>query len=836
MSNKRFGLKEVADVTFYKLDEHGRPGSPVICLDTLKVSNIEQTAEQADAKGGKGNASLISWDHSKEINVILQDAMLSEKTLEMTYGKGSDGTITISANTFPGCYYVEGMTYTRDMETGKDEILKLFIPRAKIISENTITMEAEGDPTVFDMKLKALRGTNGEMMRLAMEASEADGLKFTKLRDDWGYEVTGGAFTSRDLIIPSSYNGERVSQINDFSGRRFETVTIPDTVIQINDGAFGGCSNLTLINLPSALEEIRPYTFAECSSLRSIIIPKNVGDIEANAFEGCLALEEIKVDKNNESYMDIDGALFATNMFNIPVEILKYPAGKVGHCSLPETVNIIGAACFEEAYYLPSISFPITRDMTIGKRAFKDCVSLTAVNIPHQSAIVNTQAFVGCTSLRAVSIPLGSEVSSNAFTGCDNLRRIYVNAPAGTIVGSPWGSSASVYWGVETDSEGIVYSQSAEEPAVYDIVGEVFAGEHLVIPETYNNNSVNAILTQAFRGCGSLKSVHIPSTITRMEQLCFVQCPFLTAFSVDENNPNYSAIDGILFDKKEYGKKLLIFPEGKGPNCIIPEGTTTIDTYAFYQNQSLTSVTIPNSCKGVNGSSFVGCSSLTTFVVSENNQNFSTIDGVLFNKDKTTLQIYPRERSGAYSIPNNVTTINSYAFSTCDGLTSVTIPESVTSILLDAFAKCAQLKSVIFHEGITKIGVEAFENCKSLTSINLPQSLTTIGAGAFANTGLTSVDIPGGVVELSESLLQGCSSLTSVNIGEGVKTIGGLAFKDCINLPSITIPESVTAIASNAFENCDSLIIITINKEEDSISGKPWGAKNATIHWAGGES
>lgn len=289
----RYGIKEVADVTFYELDENnpGVPVKPVLYLDTLKVSTIEQTAENTDAKGGKGNTSLLTWDYGKEITLNLEDALFSSRSLEVMYGSkakeklgkrlktqtiqlnnpgelelfkvaasgnyyasvetaiaiglpcvatdGDDGvvachytengksyngtgTITvngieldlmseidadllvsaglltegqaadgesavlptglylfqiaveldsieldISANAFPGTYYVTGDTYTRNETTGKDEFFQFIIPKVKVLSENnTITMEADGDPTVFNMTLKVLKSKNAPMMSL----------------------------------------------------------------------------------------------------------------------------------------------------------------------------------------------------------------------------------------------------------------------------------------------------------------------------------------------------------------------------------------------------------------------------------------------------------------------------------------------------------------------------------------------------------------------------------------------------------------------------------------------------------------------------------------------
>lgn len=223
---EKYGIKEVADVTFYEIEDDESRGAPVLYLDTLKVSTIEQTAEEAEARGGKGNPPLIVWDYGKEINVTLEDALFSAKSMSIMFGGGAkaeditsvvrtfpaskvsaegkviergveliltdleyynaDGTegeegsadfvtgtvavtgreIEISADTFPGTYYITGDTYARSSVTGKDEFFQFIIPKAKVQSENTITLEAEGDPSVFNMSLKVLRPSDGVMMKL----------------------------------------------------------------------------------------------------------------------------------------------------------------------------------------------------------------------------------------------------------------------------------------------------------------------------------------------------------------------------------------------------------------------------------------------------------------------------------------------------------------------------------------------------------------------------------------------------------------------------------------------------------------------------------------------
>lgn len=182
MLNKKFGIKEVADVGFYTVgtvevnEETGAvtaTAAPVLTFDTLKVSTLEMTAEQSEARGGKGNPPLIIWDYGREVNVTLEDALMSMDCLNAMFGDTTaNNVITVNANKFPGTYAVVGMTYARD-EDGYDHVFTFYIPKAKIQSENTITMEAEGDPTVFNMSLRVLRGNDaGDMVKFILNKNE----------------------------------------------------------------------------------------------------------------------------------------------------------------------------------------------------------------------------------------------------------------------------------------------------------------------------------------------------------------------------------------------------------------------------------------------------------------------------------------------------------------------------------------------------------------------------------------------------------------------------------------------------------------------------------------
>lgn len=207
----------------------------------------------------------------------------------------------------------------------------------------------------------------------------------------------------------------------------------------------------------------------------------------------------------------------------------------------------------------------------------------------------------------------------------------------------------------------------------------------------------------------------------------------------------------------------------------IPDSVTTIGDDAFYGCQTLESIHIGGSVAHIGEWALSGCDSLKSITVSSNNPNFSSYDGVLFNKEKNLLVQFPGGKSGNYTIPYGVTTIGDRAFEYCN-LTSITISDSVTYIGKKAFEECT-FTSVELGSGVTYIGKRAFTWCNNLEHITIPGNVTYIDDDAFGD----------------------CSKLSSVYIESGVTYIGEIAFESCENLSSITIPDSVTYIGDSAF-------------------------------------
>ena len=261
-------------------------------------------------------------------------------------------------------------------------------------------------------------------------------------------------------------------------------------------------------------------------------------------------------------------------------------------------------------------------------------------------------------------------------------------------------------------------------------------------------DSVTSIGDSAFCGCASLTNIEIPNSVTSIGKYTFSHCKSLT-------------------------------------NIEIPDSVTSIGEEAFSFCESLTNIEIPDSVTSIGEEAFSGCTSLKEITVDKDNQNYSSVNGVLFNKNKTELIAYPNQKGNTYTIPNGVTSIGIGAFAYCTSLTEVKIPNSVTSIGYSAFSFCESLTNIEIPNSVTSIVSEAFSGCTSLTNVEIPNSVTSIEITAFYS----------------------CTSLTNVEIPDSVTSIGYSAFAYCTSLTEVKIPNSVTSISIGAFKDCNNLTI-----------------------------
>ena len=269
----------------------------------------------------------------------------------------------------------------------------------------------------------------------------------------------------------------------------------------------------------------------------------------------------------------------------------------------------------------------------------------------------------------------------------------------------------------------------------------------VVIPNKINGVSVKSIGNCAFEWCEKLTSITIPGSVTSIGDNAFSCCIYLKSITIPNSVTSIGddAFNGCL----------------SLPSITIPDSVTSIGDNAFAACEFLKSITIPDSVMSIGYNAFRGCGSLESITVDGRNINYSSKDGVLYNKSQTALIKYPTYNARkSFTIPNSVTSIGDCAFERCDPLTSITIPNSVTSIGDYAFSQC-HLTSITIPDSVTSIDDWVFSWCGSLTSITIPNSVTSIGYSAFLSCrSLTSITIPDSVTDIGDDAFLNCYKLT----------------------------------------------------------------------------
>lgn len=423
---------------------------------------------------------------------------------------------------------------------------------------------------------------------------------------------------------------------------------------------------------------------------------------------------------------------------------------------------------------------------TIGDLAFSRCSDLAIVVIPDSVVTIGESSFSNCTGL--VSVSFGNKVSSigtTAFYGCRSL--ISIDLP----------------------------------------------------------NSVLSIDSSAFENCISLRTVVLGAGVNKIDDDVFDGCTALTSITVDNTNPKFASIGGVLFDKDV--TKLVRYPAGIsaesysvpstveviGSNSftdsvnlesvIIGKNVTRIDSIAFRDCSKLSAISIPDSVERVGYEAFDGCTSVATIrigtglssisdsfphsgnlvsvEVDDGNLFFASDDGVLFNKEMTKVILYPSSKAGdSFTVPDTVTTIGSYALQGCSILSEVDLGHA-TTVESGAFRDCTKLLKVVIPDSMVSIGSWAFSGCSSLVDVDFGNGVERIGSYAFDDCdALLSIDLPDSVLSIG-SWAFSCSSLTTVHLGDGVRTIDSHAFGGCTRLKEIEFGSALRTVDEDAFNS-----------------------------------
>ena len=335
-------------------------------------------------------------------------------------------------------------------------------------------------------------------------------------------------------------------------------------------------------------------------------------------------------------------------------------------------------------------------------------------------------------------------------------------------------------WALENDETLIISGTGAMTD--YDSAEAVpWYSEYESIKTVIIEDTVSSIGNFAFAS-SAISSVTIGSGVTKIGKSAFRGCEFLTEIS-------------------------------------IPEGVSEIGEFAFSYTP-LINITIPSSVSVIKDQAFSYCSSLTDITVDSANASYCDVEGVLFNKNQTTLIQFPVGKAkSSYTVPETVTTIGNSAFEFCSGLASIVLPSNLTKIGNRAFYSCSALDSISIPNSVTTNGDSAFQNCTFLKSIVIPDSVTSLGEFAFSSCRLLERAVVGkNVTEIKKNTFANCSALTSVSLPDGITTFSEKAFYYCRALESIDLPAELVTIDVYAFYFCDSLKSIIIPENVEQIS------------------
>ena len=467
--------------------------------------------------------------------------------------------------------------------------------------------------------------------------------------------------------------------------------------------------------------------------------------------------------------------------------------------SVPGSVETIGDYAFQNCSRLKRVT--IAKGVSrIGKGAFMDCSSLTEINIPEGVEAIEASTFEECTKLESIVIP-GSvtEIAAHAFMACSSLRNVTLN-------------------------EGLL-----------------------------------RIGLESFHRCRSLTDIYIPATVESIEWRAFAYCSSLENITVGNGSSTYVSVNGMIYSSDM--TSLVVCPPGR-TSAVIAPGTKTISEGAFNTCNKLAEINIPDSVEKIGYGALTG-DSLEKITVSEGNQHYKSVDGMLYSKDGTSFIRCPNKKSGNITVANGVTKIVEWAFMDCNDISGIKLPNSLISIEQYAFwfntgsrleelnipknvndiddeaiiggalkninvaagnrwyrsidgvlynydltklISCPAAKtSLTIPDTVTEIG-RAFEYSR-IENLIIPDSVKFLDGSAFEVSKLKTIVLSKGMTEIASHTFYNCSNLSLVKLQQGMKRIGQEAFQSCINLENITIPGSVTDIEEGAFRGCDKLMI-----------------------------
>ena len=616
-------------------------------------------------------------------------------------------------------------------------------------------------------------------------------------------------FCSENGIL---FNKAKTTLLQYPSAKADTDYSIPDGVTKIEDWAFYDCNKLTVMTIPSSVATIGEYALNFCTGLTELFVhattPPTVG---TNAFMNVnLAIPVYVPAASLETYKKANGWKDFTNLQPISTEFtvdnLKYkvtdntadkveltgyvtePTGKldipatVTYGSKTYSVTSIVEQAFSGCSALTEVTIPASVT-SVGSSVFYGCSSLTQATIGDGLTVISLSMFTNCIALEKLVIGKGvTEINNYAFSSCYNLKEITVLAS-----NPPSVSSDKVFNYVSRD---IPVYVPLEALSAYKAASvwkgftnlQPISTEFTVDKLKYDVTDLVANTVEITSGYGD-GALNIPATVTYAGTKYKVTSIGAEAF-YDCSFTSVTIPDGVTIIKYSAFQNCTDLTEVTFGNSI-----TTIENTAFYYCTSLKQVTIPKSVTNIGGNVFGFCTALTHINVDAANTAYSSENGVLFNKDKTTLLRYPVAKPG----------------------TTYTVPKSVTCIGENAFGQCSALKELTLSENVSKIESYAFEDFAAITKMTVLATVPpTAETSAFKYFNLdTPVHVP-------------AESLAAYQAADGWKEFTNLKAIVSTGLQTPSMPESIS-IQGGMLHNPQQLPVIIYD-----LTGRPVYSGNAT--------
>ena len=533
---------------------------------------------------------------------------------------------------------------------------------------------------------------------ITVNASEDDELTYGdfqyKIENDNSCTITDYDGMASSLSIPSAINGHTVKQIDTGAlsdNRIITSVTIPNGVTTIGFSAFNGCIKLEKIKFSSNLDTVCENAFNNTKWFNN--------QSNGLVYVGKVAYKyKGDMPRNTKITVKSDTVSISESAFK--------DCANLTAILIPSSVKHIDKYAFYNCQGLTKLNFNDGIER-IENDAFGSCEKLTSVNFSETLKSIGAFAFVECKKLSEITIPQSvTSVGEYAFSGCENLASVTVSDDLPYVGGRAFEKTK---W-LNSQPDGVVYigksaygykgdmpknTELSLKSGITNISGYAFYEEKnltsVKIPET-----VNRIGNWAFLDCEGLKNVNIPDGVKRIESWTFSNCSSLTNITVPDS---VTVLDGLAFSyctnlkNIELSKNLTEIGMGALSHCTsletidIPDSVIIMDNIAMAGCSELKSVNIGSNLKTVGGQVFAGCTSLEKVNVNLNNKNYTSENGIWYDKNKTKIILYPyNKKDSAYTTPTSLKELcNGYvgSYGTLldnSNLKTVTIEKNVAKI------------------------------------------------------------------------------------------------------------------------------------------------------------